>query len=151
MNATTIRYEVECQEDCNDGTMHEATYSHDDQYSGKKVYVAVCNGYEDTYTEDVVRAVEVPEETPESLGLDLRPVDVPEKPDTEVVIIETADGSSYSREFEGIPDIRGFALEVMGPSFDALDRKYRGRQKNGLRAWYLTDHRGVVRAVIYRK
>lgn len=71
MNATTIRYEVECQEDCNDGTMHEATYSHDDPYGGKKVYVAVCNGYEDTYTEDVVRAVKVPEETPESLGLTL--------------------------------------------------------------------------------
>lgn len=69
--ATITRFEVACQEDCNDGTMHEATYSHDDPYSGKRVYVAVCNGYDDTYTEDVVRPVQASADTAEALGLDL--------------------------------------------------------------------------------
>jgi hypothetical protein len=148
---TETKYEVECQEDCNDGTRHEATYSHDTY--GKKVYVAVCNGYEDTYTEDVVRAVEVPSETQEALGLDLR--EVPEVQDvkTELVTIKLPDGSEQSRRFETwqVTGIAQFAFDVLGFRSQSLNHEYRGQQDDGIRAWDLIDHRGAVRATVYKK
>jgi hypothetical protein len=148
---TVTKYEVECQEDCNDGTMHEATYSHDTY--GKKVYVAVCNGYEDTYTEDVVWPVEVPEETAEALGLDLRQVPEVQDAKTELVTIKLPDGSEQSRRIE-VSDFTGvgeFLSEVVGTSYRSLNQEYAGRKDDGTRKWLLRDHRGDTHATIYKK
>lgn len=51
MSTTTRRY-AECQTRCNDGTVHEATYSHEGQHGDGPVYAVVCrDGLTDYYTE----------------------------------------------------------------------------------------------------
>jgi hypothetical protein len=79
---TKTRYQIECQEGCPTGTLHEATYDHTNE-SGQRVFIAVCDGYEDQYTEEVV--IEVIE-TEQRLDLDL----TPQQP-----TVENRDGSIY--------------------------------------------------------
>lgn len=147
--AAEPRYEVECQEDCNDGTRHEVTYSHDT--NGKKVYVAVCNDYEDYYTEDVVFEVQAPKET---LGLDLRQVPEVQDTKTELVTVELPDGSTRSRRLDLYGDGSELALflsEVIGRNYRNLNQEPAGRRDDGTQVWLLIDHRGDVRATVYKK
>lgn len=56
--ATEVKYQVECQDEASH-TTHEATFSHVNQYD-QRIYIVVCDGYEERYTEEVVVSVKVP-------------------------------------------------------------------------------------------